>query len=301
MKQSFLIFLLLLNITACVTTSSPIQAKAQAQAQVQVQVQETNTFADVAKTIANKTQVYSSAQVLVVVDIDNTVLTSESDLGGDIWYQWQRGNLAVKPSEEQKVACLFEDSISLLYELGPMELTEPSLPQMIETWQKQGVTVFALTSRSPKNRAATERELSRAGVNFSLNPLSHKDQTTPILREFVPREMTYMQGIMMTSGMNKGLMLKYILDKVQRQYDAIIFVDDSQKNIDNLYEEFKDTGNVDMTIFHYTKVEEERIAANGEVLTQQQADLMAKQWQDLNRLLGSIFPSRTSGKCLNNN
>lgn len=293
MKKSVLLFVLMLSITSCVNSPEPIEKA--------VVVQETQAFADVVQTIKHKTQLYGLKNVLVVVDIDNTLLSSESDLGGDIWYQWQRGNLELKPTEEQKVSCLFEDSINLLYELGPMRLTETDLPQIIDDWQKQGLTLFALTSRSPKSRAATERELSRAGIDLSLSALRPANQSAPILRESIPRPMSYMQGIMMTSGMNKGLMLNYLLEKTQRQYDAIVFVDDSQKNIDDLYAEFKDSSALDMTIFHYTRVEEQRLASHGKILTQAQADKMSHQWRELNQLISSIFPSRQPGVCLNNN
>ncbi len=36
-----------------------------------------------------------------------------------------------------------------------------------------------------------------------------------------------------------------------------------------------------MTIFHYTKVEDDRIKANGTVLTQKQVDKMASDWKQL--------------------
>ncbi|MDP5030820.1 MAG: DUF2608 domain-containing protein [Paraglaciecola sp.] len=293
MKQSLLLILLLLSVSACANSPQPEQSG--------VVVQETHAFKDVVKTIKQKTTRYNSDNVLVVVDIDNTLLTSESDLGGDIWYQWQRGSLAVKPREEQKVQCLFEDSISLLYELSPMVLTESALPAMINDWQQQGITVFALTSRSPKTRSATERELSRAGIDLSVTALSPIGQDAPLLREFIPREMTYMQGIMMTSGMNKGAMLDYLLSKMQRQFKAIVFVDDSQKNIDNLYEAYKGNGTIDMTIFHYNKVEEDRMKKNGAILSQNQADEMAHQWDTLTALINSIYPSRSSGSCLSSN
>ena len=40
-----------------------------------------------------------------------------------------------------------------------MKLTEDKLPEIISNWQVLGNTVIALTSRAPKYRPATEREL----------------------------------------------------------------------------------------------------------------------------------------------
>lgn len=290
MTKFFITALLITTLSHC---TSPLQA-----IQNSVQIEETLSFSDVQNEVKRKVSQYSAQRVLIVVDIDNTLLTSTSDLGGDIWYQWQRNSLNVKPSEEQKVSCLFEDSISLLYELAPMQLTENDIPDIIAQWQDQQVSVFALTSRSPINRAATERELTRAGIDLNKTAPGTELNKTPGIFEKLQREMSYMNGIMMTSGMNKGQMLHYILQRYKQHFDAIVFVDDSQKNIDNIYQAFKDDVGLDMTIYHYTKVEADRIKAQGSILTQAQADTMALQWQQLNQTLNSIFPARKSETCL---
>ena len=144
-------FALVLAATGCSSTTSTIDSE--------VTVAEASTFDEIAPVVANLNSQYGAENVLIVADIDNTLLTSATDLGGDIWYQWQRGKLAVKPTEQQKVSCLFEDAISLLYELGPMNLTEQQVPALLRNWQSAGNTLLLLTSRAPKNRAATEREL----------------------------------------------------------------------------------------------------------------------------------------------
>lgn len=265
--------------------------------------QEIVSFDSVAQTVERLNQTYGESNVLIVVDIDNTLLTSSVDLGGDIWYQWQRDKLKVKPTAEQKVECLFEDSIGLLYELVPMNLTESQLPGLISKWQSQGNSIFALTSRAPKYRAATERELDRHGINLALTPLKEKGQKgAPVYLEMLEREMSYMEGVMMTSGMNKGDMLNYILAKTQRSFDAIVFVDDSKKNITNVVDAFKDKTSVDRNIFHYIRVEHARVEKQGTVLTHAQANQMAEDWNTLQYTLKLLFPERdlTSG-CLSPN
>ena len=101
-----------------------------------------------------------------------------------------------------------------------------------------------------------------------------------------------MQGVMMSSGLNKGEMLQYLLDKTQREFAAIVFVDDSQKNIDDMYKAYQNVKNLDMRIVHYTRIEDERHKQFGQVLTQGQADIMAEQWKQLNITLQQIFPAR---------
>ena len=253
---------------------------------------EVNAFADVVSATSSLSQQYGADKVLVVMDIDNTILTSTTDLGSDVWYQWQRGKLEIKPTASQKVSCLFEDSIGLLYELAPMKLTENNLSQTISNWQQSGHPVIALTSRAPIYRAATERELGRNKVDLVSSALAPVGQDSLLLRETKGREISYMQGVMMTSGLNKGDMLQYLLEKTGREFAAIVFVDDSQKNIDDMYNTYQNVKDVDMRIFHYTHIEEEREKQFGQVLTQEQADTMAEQWKQLNTMLGGIFPAR---------
>jgi len=267
-----------------------------------IKKQEIISFNTVVEDVNKLNAKYGTTNVLIVVDIDNTLLTNSVDIGGDIWYQWQRGKLDIKPTEDQQVACLFEDSIGLLYELSPMNLTENSLPSIIEQWQSNQNTILALTSRTPVYRAATERELTRNGMNLELSALSPRGQSAPVYRETFGRELSYMKGIMMTSGMNKGEMIDYILEKTDREFDAIVFVDDSEKNIVNVYERFKDRSNIDTNIYHYVNIEHKREAEFGSVLTAVQATKMANDWVELNNTLNTVFPQRDISKgCLSSN
>ncbi len=75
-------------------------------AMADVEVKDTNNFNDVAAKVNQLKE--AGKNPLIVVDIDNTLLTSTSDIGGDIWYQWQRGKLDVKPKDGDKVDCLFK-------------------------------------------------------------------------------------------------------------------------------------------------------------------------------------------------
>lgn len=250
------------------------------------------SFAPVARAVDSLTDRYGAQNVLVVLDIDNTLLTSTSDLGGDIWYQWQRGRLDIQPGEAQQVECLFEDAIGLLYELAPMQLTDPAIPKAIIDWQDRGNVVFALTSRSPKYRAATERELLRAGIDLSRNPPAPEGRSAPVLRERAEQEWSYMQGIMMTTGMNKGTMLETLLEKTGRNFPAVVFVDDTRRHVIDVSEAYRATAGVDLHVFHYTKVEEERKHTFGQVLTEDQAAKMASDWSQLNQVLEAIYPAR---------
>jgi hypothetical protein len=256
--------------------------------------------------INEKANKYGTENVLVVLDIDNTILTSDTDLGSDIWYQWQNGELEPKPTPKQKLTtnCLFNEAITLLYDLGTMKLTDSLVPNYIKNWQLKGITILALTSRNPSCRTATERELSSNNIDLSLSQLKTIEGNTFNLNySWNNRELNYSNGIFMTSGLNKGEMLSHIINRTGKSYKAIVFVDDSRKNIDAVKNKYSTCNNVDLGLFNYTKVITERLKRNNNVvLTKEQTDKMTTDWNYLIKTLYTIFPERVrKSKCIDKN
>lgn len=263
-------------------------------------------FKMIDKAINDKVKKYGAKDVLIVMDIDNTILVNNTDLGSDIWYQWQNGELEIKPSPEQTLTtdCLYNEAIALLYELSTMTLTDSLLPKYIKDWQNKEITIIALTSRSPKCRAATERELFNNNINLSITELKTiEGNKLNISYSLNNRELNYLNGIFMTSGMNKGEMLAHIINRSGKSYKAIVFVDDTKKNIDDVKNKYLIYSNTDVELFYYTKVIAERLARNKNVvLTKEQADKMSLDWKFLIKTLNTIFPDRLiKSKCVSKN
>ena len=260
-----------------------------------VKVDTTVYYTEIDSVIRQKALQYGSDQVLVVLDIDNTILTSDTDLGSDIWYQWQTDKLDIKPLPDQKLSrdCLFNEAICLLYELGTMSLTDSLLPGYIKSWQNNGLTVFALTSRSPRCRYATERDLKQNGIDLSVTPLRtaggmeiHFDKTSD-------STLSYQEGIFMTQGANKGTVLADIIQRSGRNFKAIIVVDDTWKNIANIKGNAASYGAGDITLVFYTRIITERLRTNNNTeLTQEQADKSDADWDELILKLNTLFPER---------
>lgn len=248
-------------------------------------------------TIYQKINQYGADQVLVVMDIDNTLLTADTDLGSDIWFMWQNGEIdGITPTPEQKLTrdCVYKEAIGLLYELGTMSLTDSLLPNYINQWQNDGVTVFALTSRSPKYRAATERELQRNQIFLDSSELRTIDGAElSFSYNYQKRDISYSNGIMMTTGLNKGEMLSHILGRSGRSFKAIIFTDDTRKNIDSVKTWYSTCNDMDIVLFHYTKIFTDRRKENNNMLlTPEQAEKMDRDWDGLIYLLNTVFPER---------
>mgnify|MGYP003990120275 FL=1 len=237
--------------------------------------------------------------VLVVFDIDDTLLASRRFFGGDTWYNWQLGREVshedgskVVITERNKISCIFA-KLGTLYELGLYNATEPKAAEIIARLQEQ-YDVIALTSRSPDYRAGTERELQRAGFDMARDHLLVED--TAFAYRFddgrSKRPVTFQNGIVMSTGLNKGKVLTDLLKRTNREYNAIFFIDDSRTNIVNMHEAWKDS-ETHVAIFHYTRADK---TVNDEKLQQ----ALASQ-RTFDEFLKTAFPERhasfRSGEC----
>lgn len=187
--------------------------------------------------------------VLVVFDIDNTLLKSDQDLGGDLWYNWQRSN-NITDDAKLSTNCLFDIAVPLLTRRNSYSLVEGDSTKAVFLDLSTKYTAIALTSRSPELRIDTERALAS-------NNLIFKDTKFTSTYYKYDSKLSYANGIFMTTGQNKGDMLKQLLGAQLLNYKYIFFVDDGEKNIKNMEDAFKDVKRPLLKSFYYTRVEDD--------------------------------------------
>ena len=112
------------------------------------------------------------AHVLLVFDIDNTLLAMNQDLGSDQWFNWQK----TLPEGDPRRVGEFPELLrvqGLLFAIGSMRATEPvRQPQIIKQLQQAGFKTLLLTSRGYDFRDATRRELLANDYDFRESSLS---------------------------------------------------------------------------------------------------------------------------------
>jgi hypothetical protein len=221
----------------------------------------TASIADVQNFVTKKKTDFGADAVLVVFDFDNTLMAMDTDVGSDQWYQWQ-SNLIKANEKKLAVAGSRSELFDLHYKmlaLGDMHPVEADTVKVVKSIQEMKVKTFVLTSRGNELRNDAEIELDRAGMNFkdsAPGPVGGYPGT------FLPeglenaRVISYENGLLMGSGQNKGLLLKAFLNKTGAKYKALVFVDDTLRNVENVENEFKTDSAV--TTFYYTH-EEKRV------------------------------------------
>ena len=224
-------FVLVIALTSCATLPP-----------AQTQLRETDDLAVVASDAMEMAGRYGTDQVLVVFDIDNTLLAMEQGLGSDQWYDWQKELQAENPCS----AMLVSNRLAVqgaLYFASAMRPTQPDAAEQLRRLQDAGFTVIALTSRGPDFRLATFRELRRNEFSFWPNALPPQ---SGYAEEFVPeggsRPARYEEGVFLTAGQHKGDMLKALLNKTGSSFPSVVVMaDDKEHHLKAVMETFADS------------------------------------------------------------
>lgn len=237
------------------------------------------------------TQALNAAQgkrVLLVLDIDDTLLTSTRFFGSDTWYEWDK---TLPPAE--RVLCKF-DLIALNYEAGTQQLTQPDAADLINALS---VDRLLLTSRGANYRGGTLRELKEHAYRLppTLGQPSRGEAwtwTDPTNQKTAP--VSYDDGVFMTTGANKGLVLLDLLKARGLSYDHIILVDDGRRNIDNMQAALAAAG----IAYHglwYTRIDK--------TVSPAEAQEGKDGWAAWKTLLQTVYPERwtrfENGDCYN--
>jgi hypothetical protein len=196
--------------------------------------------ADVALQMADR---YGNDKVLVVLDLDNTLLAMEQDLGSDQWYYWQAALRDDEPCSPMTVNDLLA-SQGALFHASAMRPTQADAAAQVRRMQDEGLQVIVLTARGPQYRLTTFRELRRNGFSFWSSALPpQRGYGEDFMPEGGERAVRYEDGVFLTAGQNKGVMLKALLAKTgQPDPTLIIMADDKDDNLREVQTTFSWSG-----------------------------------------------------------
>lgn len=282
--RNVLAFPLVLALAACAqlpTAPSPARPAWQGESQVT----EIKTLSAIPDVLAEG----DVQRTLLVLDIDDTLLTSKVFFGSDRWYEWQK---SLSPGDPGHVPCKF-DVIALNYEAGTQVTTEGEAGRdLINGLQ---VDVLMQTARNPGYRGGTIRELRAAGYSLprmlgpTPNGVSFDFRLQPTAD---PVTLTYQTGVMMLSGQDKGETLRALFRLLSLDYDRVVLVDDGKRNIENMQTAMALAG-IDYHGLWYTRIDKTVDAAR--------AREGADAWTATRTWLQSVFPERLqrmeAGQC----
>lgn len=274
---------------------------------------ETVTFAAIEREALRLGVIHGPERVLLVFDIDNTLLAMNQDLGSDQWFAWQRSLIGGRGA--RAVARDFDELIAaqgLLNAMSAMRPTDAAAPAIIDNLEARGFPAILLTSRGPPSRAVTRRELARNGYDFRSGFERRKRQIPPRAGTYSPyacdrideagftavevkafrlcgkgrpRGVSYAGGLYMTSGQHKGAMLRALLTTSGANYSAVLFVDDHARHTESMRAAFAGLETEAVTIL-FTG---ERAAVTRFRDSEEAKRRVTRQWRDLTALTCQTF------------
>jgi hypothetical protein len=240
------------SLFACSTSPRPEEPAYQ----VRAQERETADLADITADALELSVRTGAKKLLVVFDIDNTILAMEQGLGADQWYDWQKSLSSDDRCNPRNVGNRFAVQ-GALYFASAMRPTQQDAASQVRAIQDQGIPVIALTSRGPEYRLQTFRELRRNGYSFvysGIGPAGGYDSLFMPVKD--GRFSRYEDGVFLTAGQHKGQMLLALLEKTGAVMpEIIIMIDDKQKNLDAVNETFSALG-IPVHAWRYTGEDE---------------------------------------------
>jgi len=194
---------------------------------------------------------YGPNKILVVFDLDNTLLAMENTLGSDQWYEWQN---SLSSDDTMKVPSLLDAQLAL-YHNGAMRLTQHDGSDVVARLKNEGFQLLALTARGKETRLVTFRELRRQNISFQNNILGSDigARLEYISQNVRDRPILYEDHVVFSAGQDKGIVLTDILARNDVNVpSAIIFVDDKQRNIDNVTNAFAGSS-ITLSTYRYSR------------------------------------------------
>ena len=173
---------------------------------------------------------------LIILDIDDTIITSPPGqwLGRSVmFYGLMQDAIKQYPDwPQQQVAEYLDPLLVAIYQRTPLDLTDPSLPQVINQLRVQGFQVIGMTSRGLLTKEATLWQLHQAGIIFSETGLP-KTISLSDNRSFVIES-----GVAFVShGNRKGEVLQAIVKDTEialPDINHVVMIDDQERHLTNV-------------------------------------------------------------------
>jgi hypothetical protein len=293
MKFSLILFLAI--VVGCSTKPSSKSAEKQ---NYIAEMKVASEYLKIESEIQSHIKTFGPKNVLVVFDVDNTLLKNNIEVGSEQWFYWQ--DSLMKTNSKQKVADTFSGLLNvqgLLFDLDPMKLTDDNVDEVITRLQASGVKTIVLTSRGSAYRSTTERTLLGNGIDFSKTKIGYDvggsflpynlNKLTKEEKEMVgsraPSETSYVNGIFMTSGQHKGLMLKSLLEKFDFNPSLIVFIDNHEKQVTRVHDTFK--GNNNVIVYRFSGMDKVYESFNDK----KKQDKADRDWRKIKRFIEDLY------------
>ena len=160
----------------------------------------------------------------LILDLDNTVMESRLELGGDAWFSALLTHATQHVTDKEQATALVIAIYRTIQFYVRTKAVESDIVAVIKGLQDIGIPVIGLTARDYFLSKATVRQLADIDIDFSRTHLA------PVYGSM------YERGIIYCDGRHKGEAFKQFLDHCQSWPSHIVMLDDKKGHLHHVHE-----------------------------------------------------------------
>ncbi len=204
-------------------------------------------------------------KTLLVFDIDDTLVTTKSYLGGPAFWDWQVNLLKGKEHSPYLLAHDIEslsDIEAFLLSKSEMIPTESTLKAFLDLASHNQSDILLLTARTPDMLKLTLTHLHQKAFYLPDGHWILDENAVKLNDKYARSELfccphfkyqaLYKSGVLFVSGQDKGTALHCLLNRADKPIENILYFDDSKENVINMQHAFEHNKHILMRTFLYT-------------------------------------------------
>jgi hypothetical protein len=209
---------------------------------------ETQKFSDICSVIDENT--------LVLIDLDETTITSRTSLGSLLWWDHHKKFWAKVSVDTKTLNQFVNPIIRLIIDTVPQDPVEKTIPETILSLQNHGITIWGFTGRkkiSPwdnQHDLTTANSLKNIGIDLAKSQI-HKQIDCGTLACY-PH---FSYGILFANWEPKGPYLTEFLTRLKYIPSKVVVIDDTLGQIESVEKAMAEM-NIPFVGFYYTKLKE---------------------------------------------
>jgi len=229
---------------------------------------------------------YLKPDMLIVFDIDNTLMEPVQELGSDQWFYHRIKEYEAWGKSKQEALEKALKQWTSIQNVTKVRLCEAGTDEIVQNLQRQGFTIMGLTTRGLGMSELTIQQLGLIHVNLS--PTAPTQEEIHFMNE---RGCLFRTGILFTAATHKGEAMRKLFDKIDWWPKSILFINDKQTHI----AEFEETmiqhgvpfiglryGATDERVLNFRNhLAEVQYSFFGHILTDEQAERILHETNDL--------------------
>lgn len=176
---------------------------------------------------------YVAPDTVVLLDIDDTLITPVQMLGNDSWFEYR---LKKHQNEGAPFHQALEKTLAeweAIRHLTRIRLVEPETSAILAEMQKKGIRMIGVTAQGLALATRTVLQLLEHQVDLSVTSFCSETYCFPVQGHTV----LYRQGVLFTSGKPKGESFFLLCDQVGQLPKRIVAMDDKLSHLQSLEKE----------------------------------------------------------------